>query len=288
MTPIVYPFLVQHINLSNNIDIAYCQTGTGDSTLLFVHGLANYLAVWNEQLSGLQLHAQCISIDLPGNGLSADGDFPYSMDFYVDTVAEFIEKKKLQNVMVVGHSMGGQIALLMALKYPNLVSKIVLIASSGLESFNATEITIMEHMLDMGQLWGMDTSYLETSINQSFYSNNATSKIIVKELKQLAENQKPGEWHKRVMGNIKAMLREAVLPSLDKIKLPVLIIFGEHDAMIPNKLIHFLDSTKSIAQKASSLLENSEIRMIPHAGHFVQLEKFELVNESIVAFIAKK
>jgi pimeloyl-ACP methyl ester carboxylesterase len=156
MLDITYPYPVHHITIHEDISIAYMDEGKGDDTLVFLHGLANYAPVWKHQVAGLSKHHRCIAIDLPGNGLSSRGDYPYSMFFYAECVVRFLEKMDLKKVVLCGHSMGGQIALIVALRYPHLLERLVLIAPAGLEYFHPHEVMLMQSALNMGGLFYSD------------------------------------------------------------------------------------------------------------------------------------
>src|SRR5688572_30556556 len=122
-----YPFPRKQCNIHPDIHISYMDEGKGDSTILFIHGLANYAPVWQYQLAELSKTNRCIAIDLPGNGFSSRGEYPYTMFFYAECVVRFIEKMELKQVVLTGHSMGGQIALIIALRYPHLLDRLVLV-----------------------------------------------------------------------------------------------------------------------------------------------------------------
>jgi pimeloyl-ACP methyl ester carboxylesterase len=64
-----------------------------------------------------------------------------------------------------------------------------------------------------------------------------------------------------------------------------LIVLGEYDAMIPNKLLHPSETVHSIAKKASAKIKNSQVVIIKEAGHFIQIEKSTEINELIVSFL---
>lgn len=285
MQQIAYPFPVDFISLPKGQKIAFTETGMGGETMLFIHGLAGYMPLWQFQLQHFSENFHCIALDLPGNGLSPGGEYPYSMVFYAETIADFLKAKNISEVTLVGHSMGGQIAILMALRYPHLVNKLVLIAPAGFESFSPHEVFLTEHALDLGQTWGMNSQYLEFFINRSFSDKNPIASNIVSDLKQLMQTQNPVQWHNMIVASIKSMLREPVTPFLEQISQPTCIIFGELDAMIPNKLIHFQDTTRGVAYKGAALIEHSELNLIPAAGHFVQIEKSTEVNSVINSYL---
>src|SRR5690554_6525675 len=136
---IAYPYDVQKVEISNGIEIAYMDEGQGSETIIMIHGLGSYAPAWKKTIEGLKENYRCIAIDLPGYGISTQGDFSGSMTFFADAVNEFAEALNLDNVVLAGHSMGGQFAIVAALKYPELVSKLVLVAPAGIETFSEGE-----------------------------------------------------------------------------------------------------------------------------------------------------
>lgn len=109
---VTYPYPVKKLSIHDDMEMAYMDEGKGSQTVVFIHGLANYAAAWRYQLTALRQNWRCIAVDLPGNALSSHGDFPYSMFFYAESVKQFIDKLGLQEVVLCGHSMGGQVAMI--------------------------------------------------------------------------------------------------------------------------------------------------------------------------------
>jgi pimeloyl-ACP methyl ester carboxylesterase len=277
---------LKKIEIEKQIQIAYTETGSGSKTLLFIHGLANFKGVWKSNILELSKTHRCIAIDLPGNGHSSSGDYKYSMFFYAECVKQFIDKMNLTNVILVGHSMGGQIALLLSLRYPHLIDKLVLIAASGLEYFSEMDKMMVNQSMQMTQMFYSNEQSLESAIHTSFYNFDKLSiNTLIKDAKEFIPIHSSGKWQKMVKHSISAMLNEQVQQFLPTIKLPTLIIFGDNDAMIPNKLLHASETVQTIAKKANALIENSQVLIIKNAGHFVQIEKSKEVNASIEAFV---
>lgn len=278
MRSVSYPFPVSLTTIHDQIDLAYMEHGQGTKTILFIHGLANYAPVWKYQLKALGEQHRCIAIDLPGNGFSSRGDYPYTLFFYAECVVKFIEKLNLNNVYLCGHSMGGQIALIIALRYPHLLKKLLLVAPAGFEFFAPHEVMMMQQMLNMGNMFYADEYHLETAIKQSFFKTHAASNEIITDLKKMMQAHAIKDWRNMSLSGIHAMLNEQVQPYLSTIRTPTHAIFGERDALIPNTLIHFGETPESIAKKACALIPDSGYSIIAQAGHFVQIEKADEVN----------
>jgi pimeloyl-ACP methyl ester carboxylesterase len=285
MHNVTYPFPVKHLSINEQIDIAYMDEGVGIKTILFIHGLANYAAAWKHQMASLSKQYRCIAIDLPGNGLSSKGDFPYSMFFYAESVKLFIEKMDLKNVILCGHSMGGQVAMIMALRYPQMIEKLVLIAPAGIERFSGTDIMFMQAMLNIGDFLYADELHLESAIRDSFETQSAEMPLMISEMKKLMNNQPIRQWRNMTLQSIQGMLNEQVHAFITDIKQPVLVIFGTKDRLIPNKLWHPHLSVAALATQAEGLFEHVDIALIDGGGHFVHVEFNREVNAKIATFI---
>jgi pimeloyl-ACP methyl ester carboxylesterase len=189
----------------------------------------------------------------------------------------------LKNVCLVGHSMGGQVAITTVLKYPQCAERLVLCAPAGFEQFSMIEKTMYYSTLDVIGLLSTDEHNLRSSINHSFHRPQQHAGNMIDELIMIMRLHKPQYYKKMLETCIKSMLEEPVHNKLHLVKQPTLVIFGKNDALIPNSLIHRM-STEQLARATVKLMLNATLKMIPDCGHFVQWEKAEVVNEQVVGF----
>src|SRR6185503_3525732 len=136
-----YPMPVSHV-VVDGIEIAFSDVGVSDgesATLVLIHGLGSYMPVWERNLDALSARHRVVAIDLPGYGKSSKANYDYSMAFYARVVEGVIETLHLAHVVLVGHSMGGQIALTHALRYPGKAERLVLVDPAGFERFGRGE-----------------------------------------------------------------------------------------------------------------------------------------------------
>ncbi len=277
---------MKKVQIEKDIEIAYNELGSGNITLLFIHGLANFKGVWQSNIIELSKNYRCIAIDLPGNGHSSNGAHTYSMFFYAECIKQFIDKLELTNVVLVGHSMGGQVALVLALRHALVINKLILVASSGLEYFSELDKMMITQSMKMGEVFYSNDYYLENAINNSFFNfDKLAVNGLVKETQEFIKSHSDIKWKRMVNESINAMLNEQVFKFLPTLTVETLIIFGDNDAMIPNKLLHPLDTVQKIAEKASQHIKNSKTLIINNAGHFVQIEKSKEVNAAIETFV---
>ena len=281
---ITYSYTTHYQQLPGNCNIAYIDEGSGDRTLLFIHGLANYALVWRKNIDYLRQYYRCIAIDLPGNGLSDQNEHPFSMRFFADSVADLIKALDLKKVTLVGHSMGGQIAMTTVLHHPTCADSLVLCAPAGFEVFTALDKTMYNSTLRLFDFISSDEMSLRSAIENSFYRHHKQGESVIAELTSLMKTYKLNYYRKMMEACVNGMMNEPVSDQFHLIKQRTLIQFGSHDALIPNKLIHNT-STNKLAKDAAAKFPNGKLKMIADAGHFVQWEKPEEVNRNIILFL---
>jgi pimeloyl-ACP methyl ester carboxylesterase len=102
----------------NGVKISYTACGKGDTTLLFVHGWGISKEYWKAQMRHFCGRYRVVAIDLPGFGQSGKDRNDWNFDEYTEDVKAVIDQLELKNVILIGHSMSGDIVLNVADKYP--------------------------------------------------------------------------------------------------------------------------------------------------------------------------
>ena len=108
----------------------YGDPGQGGRVFLLAHGLGGCWQHWRENIPGLAEHGRVVAVDLPGFGGSRPLPGGYSLDAFADAIAELVQHLGLPEVVFVGHSLGGPLAVRFALRHPGLVEGIVLAAGT--------------------------------------------------------------------------------------------------------------------------------------------------------------
>lgn len=128
------------------------ETGSGPGTLLFLHGWCGNHASFKEQIKQFLPTHRCIAIDLPGHGRSAKPQIDYSIVFFAEIINGLIQKLGLRDSVVVGHSMGGCIAVEMLHQDPDtargavLVDPAMILPTRGMvRSLNRSHDAMREH-----------------------------------------------------------------------------------------------------------------------------------------------
>jgi len=105
----------------DHVKIAYEIIGEGDTILLFVHGSFIDMNYWSAQKEYFKQNYRVITIDLPGHGKSGKGRTTWSIQEFGDDVCTVIKALNLKNVILIGHSMGGDVILEAVVKCPDAV-----------------------------------------------------------------------------------------------------------------------------------------------------------------------
>lgn len=109
--------------------INYLLEGDGKKTIVFIHGLSDSLLYWMPLSSVLKNDYRVLSYDLRGHGESELGFDEFTMDMLADDLHGLLNNLAIENASLVGLSLGGNVALSFALKYPEFVDKLVLMST---------------------------------------------------------------------------------------------------------------------------------------------------------------
>lgn len=102
------------------------KSGTGKQTLLFIPGFASSGAVWNETVAALNKDYTCVVLTMPGFAGVAPEQNP-TFENWKAQIVRYIKNEKIEKPIVIGHSMGGALALAIAADFPDLTRKIVIV-----------------------------------------------------------------------------------------------------------------------------------------------------------------
>ncbi|HQW54736.1 MAG TPA: alpha/beta hydrolase [Saprospiraceae bacterium] len=283
MDQLNYGTEVKRMTLSDDIQLAYTEQGSG-TPLLFIHGLGSYLPAWNKNVVSLSKNYECIAVDLPGYGHSSKGNYEGSMTFYAGVLKEFLEQKGIKRVVVAGHSMGGQIAMTMALQYPELVDKLILLAPAGFEVFNKGQRQWFRDVMTVDGVRLTTVEQIRNNYAYNFYNMPKDAQFMVDDRIAMRSADDFIPYCYMITKNVQGMVDQPIFDFMSKIKQPVLAIFGENDNLIPNRYLNG-GRTRDLAEKGIAQFPNGKLVMIPKAGHFVQWEQADKVNKLISDFL---
>jgi len=237
---------------------AYINTGSGPAVIL-LHGLFGNLGMWKSVVEALKHDFQVVVPRLPIFELPTEHSNVKHLAAVLD---EFIEWFQLRNVTLVGHGIGGQVAVMYAGLYPQKIRKLVLTSSAGL----IENSPILDSDGDSGY------NYVHDKIEDAFYLHEFITNELVDEIYTTVKSIPK----RMTLWNIARSSRRANVASLlGKISCPVLLVWGLQDRITPPEAaLHFHD-----------LLPNAEIRFVGECGHLVMVEKAEEFNAHLLSFL---
>lgn len=268
----------------SNPSVAYADLGSGENTIILIHGLASNAGFWRYNTSELAKNNRVIVIDLPGYGKSQKGDYPYTLSFYAETVKNLITALKLKNVTLVGHSMGGQISIIFALKYPELIKKLVLAAPAGFEKFQYGEGEWLRNAIDAKGVRLNPEDGVRKNLAMNFYNWDEKWEWMVEERVRMAKGAEMREFSYAVVKCVSAMLDEPTYNSIAGIQVPTLIVYGKYDGLIPNMYLNPGFPSDVFVQGAAKI-KNSKLVEIDNCGHMIMIEKADEFNKVVLDFL---
>ena len=279
-----YAFLTKSIKI-DSLEISYIKEGQGETTLLFLHGLSSNADAWSKNIEALKDKYTCVAIDLPGYGKSSMPQVDYTPTYFATVTHKMIERLELKNVVLIGHSMGGQASIKFATMYPTEIKKLILVAPAGLETFAVAHANFMKTSYTTAIVKMTPDAQIENNFALNFYVLPKDAQKMIEDRKQIKNASNFDAHCEAIIKSIAGMLDEPVFDQLKDIEHKTLVIFGQEDKLIPNRYFNPTLSTENIGNIAKEQIKNIQLEFIEESGHFVQFEKPKDVNLLIEKFI---
>ena len=257
----------------------YITHGKQDApALLFLHGFLGTGADWLEQCERFGTDTYCILPDLPGHGPTAVGKAgPIDFDTTASGLVSLISQLNLGQVVCIGYSMGGRIALYAALKYPEQFAALVLeSASAGLEDERQREgrVALDEERASTLENEGLE-GFVDTWYDQPLFASLKRLPNKCLALQQSRKIHNPSCLARALRG-LSIGLQPSLWQSLDQLALPVLLLSGALDHKF-----------SGITRQMAGQMPSAQWNEIAHAGHNIHLEQPEAFHAAVSEFLGK-
>jgi pimeloyl-ACP methyl ester carboxylesterase len=226
-----------------------------------------------------------LALDLPGYGASGRPDAPYTPPWYADVVADWMFAVGVEKATIMGHSMGGQIAMELALSHPERVERLVLSAPAGIETFSPGAVRFMK------EFWTEDRTLhtTEEQVRANFQTmvfNRMDDGVerMIQERVRLGQSPRFAGTSVAVSRSIAGMVDFPIGERARNITVPTLILYGTEDRMIPNPVFTG-GRTRDIAERAHRLIPHSRLVLIDGAGHTVHHDSPRTFNAAVAEFL---
>lgn len=255
--------------------MVYAEGGSGEP-LILIHGFGGSKDNWIYFAKALTPQYRVIIPDLPGFGDSSKPqDKSYSIKEQVKRVDQFLAALKINKAHFVGNSMGGSIAGMYSITYPQKVKTLALFDTGGVMSPIKSELFLLREK-GINPLVVKETGDFDRLLRMNFYTPPRIPSIIKKYLASQAIEAAP--MNELIFGELSRGDMWTLGDNLDKIQAPTLIVWGDSD-----KILHV--STVDILKKN---IKNSTVVIIKECGHVPMLEKPRETAAAYRAFLEKK
>ena len=251
--------------------IRYLEAGdAAKPTVILLHGLGAKAESWQLTIPALAANYHVIAPDQIGFGKSDKPFLKYRVGTYADFLDKFMAELKIEKASLVGNSMGGWVAGLMAVKYPNRVEKIVLADAAGIlpENINTDAIYQLNNSTRDEIRANLKLIFATPAFqnNEALVDQFMTQRVVTNDgytINSLIESIKRKE--------------DFLNDRLGEIKKPTLIIWGKQDGLLPV-------SDAEIFKKG---IANSQLVIFDNCGHVPQFEKALDFNKTVLEFLGK-
>lgn len=280
------PLPIQYTQV-DEMRLAYVDSDPSSTkpVLLFVHGLSSYLGFWEYQIPAFTTDYRVIAIDLPGYGASDRPDAAYTPPWFAQVLTGFMDELKVPSAVVIGHSMGGQVALTLALDAPERVDALVLAAPAGFETFQPGHAAWMKEYWHESRALDTPEENVRTNMTRMVFNHyDPGVERLIEERVRIGRHESFNGTAVAVSRSVAGMVDYPVKDRLHEISLPTLIVFGTADRMIPNPVFNG-GRTRTVAQAGQQAIPGSELLMIKGAGHTVYHDAPETFNRGMAEFL---
>jgi len=226
----------------------YIQRGKGNKKILLIHGNMGSIKWWEPMMDALEDQYAMLAVDLRGYGQSPDGKMVVSLQDHVNDLTHVMKDLDFSPCVVVGHSLGGAVAMQMATSCPDLLTGMVLVDAPSLKGLNGTDYTILETILSNDDM-------LVASLRMTVVApvdDTYFSKLVADCLRGKAA----------LISNTRALESLEFQKVASQFTKPVLIVHGELDSLIP----------VAVAEETATCYPQAKLHIISGVGHNPQIE----------------
>lgn len=260
----------------DGLRVCYQEQGEGEP-LIILPGLATSIDFWQLNIPELSRQHHVMALDPPGFGKSDKPDLPYDLSWVSDQIVAFMDDRGVSRASFIGGSMGGQLAMLIALRHPQRVDKLVLMGSSGAwpepgPLLGAALWTFWNDALITDHL---RRAWADIFPKMFLHATPVTERLFHYQMALRADSRRYWPEARACSRALRSIFFHSCRPHLGEIERPVLLIWGEHD--------HIHPQADALALRRG--LPDARLVIVPDAGHEVMVDQADRFNELVLVFL---
>ncbi|MCB0613710.1 MAG: alpha/beta hydrolase, partial [Phaeodactylibacter sp.] len=179
----------------------------------------------------------------------------------------------------------GQVSVAAALQQPANFRQLALVSPAGFETFNRAAKEWIRAIYKPALLKIAPEEQIKSNIKANFHRFPKDAQFLIDERLALRQSTAFDYYCQLIPQCVISMLDEPVFHRLPELQLPTLILYGEQDKLIPNRMINPTLSTQKVGKNGAGKIPNSQLVFIPECGHFAQWECADEVAAAIERFV---
>jgi pimeloyl-ACP methyl ester carboxylesterase len=265
-----------------SINTRFWALGDAGPSVILIHGIGGSVEGWRFNIEALAEHHRVYALDMVGSGHTNKPSVSYSLGYLAQFVNDFMEVQTIDRANLIGHSLGGGVALQFTIQFPEKVDKLVLVSSAGLGrevhlAFRLSSLPLIGNWLSRPSRKGTAQFLTDCYFDQDLITDE-----LVEFNYQLASQ--PGAQQSflstvRTLGNFRGLRDHVVSSIVDNIAAitaPTLIIWGQQDRILP------MEHAKVAANK----IPNVRLHIFDPCGHCPPEERPEEFNTLVLEFLS--
>jgi pimeloyl-ACP methyl ester carboxylesterase len=297
-----YPFPVSFFPVRINgeelrvayMDVAPTSPGNGQAVLL-LHGRNFPSSYWAPTIKALTAAGyRVVAPDQLGFGKSSKPAFDYHFDDMAGTTAALLEKLQIEKLDVVGHSMGGMLAVRFTRNYPQKVDRLVLEAPIGLEDYRFYVLPIdTRHLIERERNLSAADYRQQLITNYSIGLPPQAIEPFVEIRERVKESGEYDRWLRSFVNSYQMIYREPVVHEIPLIAQETLFIMGANDhnapgrAFAPSEARAKMGQNAELAKELASHMRAARVSVVTGVGHLVHLEAEGQFNDLLLRFLGQ-
>ena len=263
--------MVEKFIMAGDSALHICDSEVGDKVVVLLHGYLENMLVWEEFVPLLYKELRVITLDIPGHGISEVKGEIHSMDYLADTLALALDKLGIASATVVGHSMGGYMALAFAERHPERLDGLVLLHSTPyadseeMRKNRQREISLIKS--------GKKELLAHTAPEAGFaVENRKRFRTEIEDLQQTIYLTEDAGIVALLNGMIERKAQSEMLHALGK---PILFVLGRKDGYI----------VAEVAEKMVAEHPEAKVVWLENSGHMGFIEEPQACAKALLEFV---
>lgn len=265
--------MVEKFILAGDTALHICDSEVGEKVVVLLHGYLENMLVWDNFVPLLYKEVRVITLDIPGHGISEVKGEIHTMDWLADTLAAALDKLDIEKATIVGHSMGGYMALAFAERHPDRTEGIVLLHSTP---YADSEEKKRNRQREISLIRSGKKELLAHTAPEAGFAveNRNRFRTEIEDLQQTVYLTEDAGIVALLNGMIERKAQSEMLHNLGK---PILFILGRKDGYI----------VAEVAEKMVAEHPEADIVWLGNSGHMGFIEEANTCAQALLEFVKR-